>query len=287
MRRTHSYASFIAILAAGAGLVFGAANAAEKIAHNELNPGFNPATGQINLGVATQVPSGSPPGHNERSGEGEAVKDIAKPVDTSSASGEPLPSPQEALSKPLTGSENPSLGTFDEPKTAATDDTAKAFAPAGAPNSGGLQAVGGPLAPGGTGGQNASGATTGTAPKESAAAAVPAIGPIGATAQTMPAKFSPRNDALDKLPIMAMPPALSDAQKQKVAAAAARGKIAAVTFDASKLATKVPESIELQAMPDDLGGQIPAVKALMLLKTKDKVLLVNPADRVVVGSVDL
>jgi hypothetical protein len=47
--------------------------------------------------------------------------------------------------------------------------------------------------------------TTGAAP-----AATLASGPIGATLQTMPAKFSQRNDVLDRLPTMAWPLPLTD-----------------------------------------------------------------------------
>ena len=41
-------------------------------------------------------------------------------------------------------------------------------------------------------------------------------GPIGATGQTMPAKFSARNDVLDRAPIMACTPKLSDQDRQQI-----------------------------------------------------------------------
>ena len=49
------------------------------------------------------------------------------------------------------------------------------------------------------GDQSGSGASSAAAPS----AAPP--GPIGATIQTMPAKFSHRNDVLDHMPVMAWP----------------------------------------------------------------------------------
>jgi hypothetical protein len=54
-------------------------------------------------------------------------------------------------------------------------------------------------------------ATTGSA---SAAATPP--GPIGATGQTMPAKFSKRNDTFDRVPIMAQPSTLSDQDRERI-----------------------------------------------------------------------
>jgi len=65
--------------------------------------------------------------------------------------------------------------------------------PAQGPAQGGVQAT--PPAPNG-GDQSGSGAS-------SAAPSAAPPGPIGATIQTMPAKFSHRNDVLDHMPVMA------------------------------------------------------------------------------------
>lgn len=54
-------------------------------------------------------------------------------------------------------------------------------------------------------------ATTGSAPSVAALS-----GPIGATGQTMPAKFSKRNDTLDRVSIMALLLPLSDQDRRRI-----------------------------------------------------------------------
>ena len=58
------------------------------------------------------------------------------------------------------------------------------------------------------------GETTGTRPSTDLKQGRP--GPIGATGQTIPAKFSQRNDILDRTPIMAWPLSLSDQDRQQI-----------------------------------------------------------------------
>jgi hypothetical protein len=274
-------------LAAGTVLAgIGAAVAQDKVAPNQLNPGFNLDTGQINSGVSTGWPSGSPPGHMEQSGTGDIVKDIAKPVGISTASDAAIPSPDEAAAIPPTGSSNPSAGQQAVAPMPATDG--KDASGQKAPDAEKSAAAGANDAEVKTGAQDPVNATVGAAPADKPAtaaapiqSATPVAGPIGATAQTMPAKFSARNDALDKLSTMAIPPALSAEQKQKIAAAAKADRNPAVAFDYAP-AAKIPEAVELSALPEDLGRQMPGVK---FVKTKDKVLLVNLADRAVVGTI--
>src|SRR5262249_36828530 len=64
-------------------------------------------------------------------------------------------------------------------------------------------------------GQSGNGDVTGSAGANGAAAAAPA-GPIGATIQTMPAKFSKRNDVLDHMPIAAWPLPLNEEQRRQI-----------------------------------------------------------------------
>ena len=60
-------------------------------------------------------------------------------------------------------------------------------------------------------------ATTGAVPgSATTAAGAGTAGPIGATIQTMPAKFSRRNDLLDHMPMMAWPLRLSEQQRQQI-----------------------------------------------------------------------
>lgn len=110
-------------------------------------------------------------------------------------------------------------------------------------------------------------------------------GPIGATPQTMPASLSKRNDTLDRLPTMAWPLGLSDQQRQRIYQAVMAGKSAPAT-DAGNLArtSVLPTQVALNEtydFPSSLDD-IARLRGLKYVKTKDKVLLVVPANRIVV-----
>ncbi len=122
-------------------------------------------------------------------------------------------------------------------------------------------------------------------PDQANAADAPASGgPIGATGQTMPAKFSERNDKLDHLPMMAEPLPFSDEQKQRIAQAVRNDAHPALTMDATP-AMQVPAGVELYPLPQDIVAEIPEAGGYRVLKLKDKVVLVNPGDRAVVGEI--
>ena len=126
-------------------------------------------------------------------------------------------------------------------------------------------------------------ATTGAASSAPAAA-----GPIGATGQTMPAKFSARNDTLDRVPIMALPLGLSDQDRQRIYQAAMADKTPAAT-DAAQLAPAgeldTNQALnETHPLPASVRG-IPGVQTLGYVKTKNKVFLVEPATRIVVDEI--
>jgi len=127
-------------------------------------------------------------------------------------------------------------------------------------------------------------ATTGaTAP------AVSVPGPIGATGQTMPAKFSQRNDVIDRLPTMALPLALSDADRARIYRAAMADQPPPVE-DAARLVPASELTInqalnEIHPLPESVRG-IPGVAKLGYIKTKDKVFLVEPDTRIVVDEIE-
>ncbi|HZP78726.1 MAG TPA: hypothetical protein VFB45_21495 [Pseudolabrys sp.] len=177
----------------------------------------------------------------------------------------------------------------------ATDDGAKINSghpqpvPAGAPpgvmqQSGSGDAVQNKAAPVGDAKAGAPGETPVPDPDEAAAAPAPGQGPIGATDQTMPAKFSSRNDKLDHLPIMALPLPFSDAQKQQIAQAVRKDSHSTVDFAAAP-AQQVPYNLALYPLPNELTAQIPEAADYRVLKLTDKIVLVNPADRAVVGEI--
>lgn len=124
--------------------------------------------------------------------------------------------------------------------------------------------------------------TTGTATAEPANP-----GPIGATLQTMPAKFSHRNDVLDRVPIMAWPLLLDQQQRQQIVQALMADKAQAAP-GADMLAPAASLTDEqtqaLRPLPENLQS-IPGLKGLSYLTAKDKVLLVRPDVAIVIDQI--
>ena len=112
-------------------------------------------------------------------------------------------------------------------------------------------------------------------------------GPIGSTMQTMPAKFSNRNDVLDRTPVMVWPLLLSDEQRRLIYQAVMADKTpAAGGIDALKPAQAVPfdQQDDMRPLPATLR-EIPGIEKLKYVKTKDKVLLVQPDTAIVVDEI--
>jgi hypothetical protein len=103
-----------------------------------------------------------------------------------------------------------------------------------------------------------------------------------ADSQTVPAKFSERNDKIDKLPIMAMPLGLSDEQRRAILDSVKQAGRPVQTTSA-KPAEELPIGVEVH----DLGvaANIPEVANLKFVQTPDRVLLVAPSNRIVVGEI--
>jgi hypothetical protein len=112
-----------------------------------------------------------------------------------------------------------------------------------------------------------------------------AAGPIGASPQTMPAKSDDSVAARDRLPIMAHPLPLSDEQKHQIYAGVMDNSQIPTAPISAQPATILPDSVALSALPDGMEQQIPAVRGYKAVKTQDKVLLVQPSNRVVVGEI--
>ena len=242
----------------------------------KTNPGFNPDTGQINPGETKAAPSAS--------------IDIRK-----------IPSHAEALAALRAFDDpNPALGAeAPQPSTSSNDKTVSPTGGSGDPTTAtqGQAAIGGPLSPGasaGGGGNAPSGSATspsretlGVRPASASIAKKP--GPIGATGQTMPSKFSERNDVLDRLPTMALPLRLSDEERQQIykAVMADNGQAAA---DADKLTSASELSPDqalngMHPLPGSVSG-IEALNKLAYVKGKSKVLLVIPTTRTVVDEIE-
>jgi Protein of unknown function (DUF1236) len=108
--------------------------------------------------------------------------------------------------------------------------------------------------------------------------------PIGSGPQTMPAKFDADVAARDRVPIMARPLPLSAEQKQQIYDSVMNSQLPAAKTDATP-ATILPPTVELSALPSGMEEQIPAVRGYKYVKLQDKVLIVDPANRVVVGEI--
>jgi hypothetical protein len=105
-----------------------------------------------------------------------------------------------------------------------------------------------------------------------------------ADSQTVPSKFSERNARLDKLPIMAFPLGLTDAQRQQIAARVGAADAPVATLG-TKLSEELPMGVALNDLPQALNSEVPAVHGLKYVRTSDRVLLVAPSNRIVVGEV--
>ena len=139
--------------------------------------------------------------------------------------------------------------------------------------------------------QGSNQATTGIAaqPADQASAAVAPPGPIGATLQTMPAKFSQRNDLLDHLPTMSWPLPLNEQQRQQIYQAVMADKTQpAPGADTLKPAVflSYAQTRDVRPLPPSLSG-IDGLQGLQYIKAKDKVLLVRPPNGIVVDQITM
>jgi hypothetical protein len=114
---------------------------------------------------------------------------------------------------------------------------------------------------------------------------VAAAGPIGATGHTMPAKFSAENDALDKLPIMARLPPLTDEQKRTVYETLSAGSEPARQSAAVGPGTELPADIATHDVPEAIAAQLPALKGYKFARLADKIVIVSPPNLIVVGEI--
>jgi hypothetical protein len=103
--------------------------------------------------------------------------------------------------------------------------------------------------------------------------------------QTVPAKFSPRNDAFDKLPIMAAATSqFTKEQKSRIAAALRNAAPPVAGFD-GKPTEEVPSVIELSDIPGAVKNAIPGLRGLKYVRSRTGILLVDPTNSVVVGRI--
>jgi hypothetical protein len=113
----------------------------------------------------------------------------------------------------------------------------------------------------------------------------------GASAQTVPAKFSEKKAELAEYSIMGYPLALDDQQKQAIWQAIG-GQQAKTTASAegktvfAEAGVFLPDNVDAQPLPDQLNTQIPLLRGLKYVKVDDKVLLVAPSNGIVRGVIE-
>jgi Protein of unknown function (DUF1236) len=109
--------------------------------------------------------------------------------------------------------------------------------------------------------------------------------PIGATRETMPSKFNPDVAVHDRIPIMARPPALTDEQKRHIYDSVMENAHIPITQTTAEPGTVLPGSVELSDLDPSVTDQIPVVRGYKYVKLQDKLLIVSPSNRIVVGEV--
>lgn len=294
--KLHRHLMLATALATGLAIAAPLATQAQEKSTVTTNPGFKPGTGQINPGETIAAPSSSIdirkiPSHAE------AVAALMAANDPVSALG-----PEVANTAPASNAQAPSNAQSASSNAKPATENKTAVHPAAAAGdvttaTQGQAAIGGPMSPGASAGGGSNGPAPANAPPTATSettgvgnrAADPhRPGPIGATGQTLPAKFSQRNDVLDRLPIMAWPQRLTAEERQQVFKAVMADKAQAVADadvlqPASQLSTDQAMN-GMHALPDSVGG-IASLKKLSFVKAKNKVLLVEPSTRIVVDEI--
>jgi len=104
-----------------------------------------------------------------------------------------------------------------------------------------------------------------------------------ADSQTIPAKFSKRNDAIDHVPVMAMQVlGFSNEQKRSIIDAV-HGANPPVQSTSAKPSEELPIGITMQDWPS--AASDPAFAKLKYVRAQDRILLVEPTNRVVIGEI--
>lgn len=102
--------------------------------------------------------------------------------------------------------------------------------------------------------------------------------------QTRPAKFSPHNDAIDKRSIMSMQFPQLDAGQRRAILAAINKANAPVATTQAKASEELPWHVAIHPLPQAVAGTAD-FKDLKYVRVADGALLVDAANRIVVGEI--
>ena len=103
-----------------------------------------------------------------------------------------------------------------------------------------------------------------------------------ADSQTVPAKFSQKNAADDELITTAYTFKLLTDEQRRAIYQGLKDQPAGSAFNAD-VGVELPAAVELRAVPDDLIARVPQTKDYQYAVANDRVLLVSPPNRIVVG----
>lgn len=194
------------------------------------------------------------------------------------------PAEQNAAPKPETGQPAPSgqMGGQENRKTSGTNDQSgpSSAAPTASQDSQGDKAT---HSVSGRAGTEEPGSH---APSQDTAALVNGnwnVPGAPADSQTVPAKFSKRNDAIDRVPIMAMPAlGLSDEQKKAIVAS-----VKAANSPLQTTSAKPAEELPWTVTVHDLGisANDPALARMKIVRVQDRILLIDAPNRIVIGEI--
>jgi hypothetical protein len=100
---------------------------------------------------------------------------------------------------------------------------------------------------------------------------------------TVPAKFSEKNAADDKLITVAYTFKLLTDEQRRAIFDALKDRPTGAAFNAD-VGTELPTSVELKAVPDEVTRRVPQTSGYRYAVADNRVLLVSPVTRIVVGA---
>ena len=100
--------------------------------------------------------------------------------------------------------------------------------------------------------------------------------------ETVPAKFSEKNAANDRLPTVAYTFKLLSPEERSAIYQTLKGQPCGSALKAD-IGTKLPLAVELRAVPDELIVRVPQMKGYQYTVADNDILLVSPLTRIVVG----
>ena len=103
-----------------------------------------------------------------------------------------------------------------------------------------------------------------------------------ANTDTVPAKFSQKNAADDKLITVAYTFKMLTDEQRRAIYASLKDQPAGSAFNAD-IGVELPLAVELRAVPDELVARVPQTKDYQYAVANNRVLLVSPPTRIVVG----